>query len=338
MNIEQIRAICHSIPNFEELIETHISWLILSKDYVWKLKKPMKYSFLDFSELEQRSFFCEKEVQLNQRLSPEMYLSVEKVCDFEGKIQFSGTDHCGNVIDFAVKMRRMDRSLEMDSQLVQGKIELPYIELLARKIAHFHLQAEKVYAQSQGNAASYQSDFNDIWNQKAVFEGISENSGQMLEKIIACSNSFLAAHQTIIKKRLDLGYVRDVHGDLHARNIFAYPSSPVIFDCIEFNDHFRQIDVLNEIAFFCMDLEAENFESHSKAFLNAYLEVFPAMPTKEAELLFIWFKCYRANVRAKVNALRYAQTNEKEKPKIARMMIHYLDLMQSYAKEMCGTI
>jgi aminoglycoside phosphotransferase family enzyme len=138
----------------------------------------------------------------------------------------------------------------------------------------------------------------------------------------------LETHSALIHQRLTDGFIRDVHGDLHTRNIFAYPD-PVVFDCIEFNDHFRQIDVLNEVAFLCMDLEANGFSGLSAAFLETYASETSAMQGRGERLLFVWFKCYRANIRAKVTALGAAQAGDH--PAAKQEMERYLRLMEQYA-------
>jgi aminoglycoside phosphotransferase family enzyme len=233
------------------------------------------------------------------------------------------------IVDYALKMRRMDTDLEMDRMLARGQIDAAYLRVLAQKIANFHRTATVVDNPSQSNPASYAADFNDVLQHAATFEAqLGKEAVQRLQAVVAASDFYLETHAAVIRKRLEDGFVRDVHGDLHTRNIFAYPD-PVIFDCIEFNDHFRQIDVLNEVAFFCMDLEANGFDELANIFLAAYTTLFPAMRDKGEELLFTWFKCYRANVRAKVNALHAAQHPSDAAAR--QEMARYLTLMDRYA-------
>ncbi len=337
MTDKEIQQLARQLDGFEALIETHISWVILGQKYAWKIKKPMKYTFLDFSEVEKREEICWKEVQLNRRLAPDVYLDVAKVCQLDNELVLLDSNcSCQNILDYAVKMRRLDASLEMDKQLAAGNIKTSDIEVLANIVAKFHQKAKVISTAKQGDAKIYKNDFNDILGQTEVFNAVSPDAIQDLETTVAISDAFLASHSKLIQTRLAAGFVRDVHGDLHARNVFAYPT-PIIFDCIEFNDHFRQIDVLNEIAFFCMDLEANGFDALSESFLSTYLQAFPAMQEKGSADLFIWFKCYRANIRAKVNALRSAQAKGQQKAKANQQMLHYLKLMLRYAKSLPST-
>jgi aminoglycoside phosphotransferase family enzyme len=147
------------------------------------------------------------------------------------------------------------------------------------------------------------------------------------------SNSYLDLNEQFIANRVEEGFCRDCHGDLHSKNIFLY-KDPIIFDCIEFNDDFRQIDVLNELAFFCMDLEAYERWDLSKQFMESYLELFPCMMGMKGEQLFKYFKCYRASVRAKVNTLRAMQAdNEYDENKYNIEVKKYLKLMANYMDE-----
>jgi uncharacterized protein len=311
-----------------QLIETHISWVILTGAYAYKLKKPVQFSFLDFSTIAQRQLYCAQELALNRRLSPTVYLSVLPICQAEGRI---GWDVAGEVIDYAVQMRRLDAALEMDRMLAAGRIDAAYMELLARKIADFHLLADVITTPKAASVEAYRADFNDILGQSATIgRALGAEAVRVLEMIVAQSDDFLLRHAAHIAARTEAAWVRDVHGDLHARNIFAYPD-PVIFDCIEFNAHLRQIDLLNEVAFFCMELEATGFGELAEVFLAAYLAACPAMPDPRDRALFGWFKAYRANVRAKVAALRAAQAPDDKA--LAAEMACYLGMIQRYLPE-----
>ncbi|MBP6680728.1 MAG: hypothetical protein KA166_06020, partial [Saprospiraceae bacterium] len=143
---------------------------------------------------------------------------------------------------------------------------------------------------------------------------------------------FLNEHQGLFSRRVDDGWVRDCHGDLHSRNIFLY-ARPILFDCIEFNDEFRQIDILDELAFFCMDLEAAGFDELSKSFMTFYFAKDQAGFGKEEQMLFTYYKGYRANVRAKVNALRAMQAEGPVRQQNLADVKKYLDLLDQYMSE-----
>jgi aminoglycoside phosphotransferase family enzyme len=332
MNDRQIRQWMQSLPGTPRLIETHISYVVLTDEFAYKVKKPRKYSFLDFSSVAKRKHYCICELELNSRLAPVVYLAVVPLCMSGHDIVLRIDKRCPRPIDHALKMKRLDASLEMDRMLDKGQIAVEYMTVLATKIAAFHSSATIISNPQQGAAASYRADFNDILGQAHAFAKLEgEHAIVRLKAIVATSDHYLETHDKLITTRLKEGFVRDVHGDLHSRNIFAYPD-PVIFDCIEFNDHFRQIDVLNEVAFLCMDLEAMGFDGHAAAFLKAYLALMPVMRDRSERMLFTWFKLYRANVRAKVNALRARQSTSPEEPQA--QMLRYLRLMERYAEEL----
>lgn len=332
MTADEVQTLVASLDGIPSLVETHISWVILTDAFAYKLKKPVQYSFLDFTTLERRRHYCHRELELNRRLAPHVYLDVLGIYRQGERLSLAPEGRQGELMDHALKMQRLDMEMEMDKRLARGEIDFAYLKVLAQKIATFHRGATIVHAPSQSDPDSYQADFNDILNHAATFARLlGKNAKDRLQGVVATSDHYLATHAHLIRQRLQQGYVRDVHGDLHTRNIFAYPD-PVIFDCIEFNDHFRQIDVLNEIAFLCMDLRAMGFGGHAQRFQEVYFEAFPAMPDPGSKGLFIWFKCYRANVRAKVNALRAAQ--DAQAPEIANEMKRYLGLMEEYAQRL----
>ncbi|MEZ4848718.1 MAG: hypothetical protein R3B93_08890 [Bacteroidia bacterium] len=283
-------------PLSGQLIETHISWVILSEEYAIKIKKPMKYSFLDFSTLEKRRQICEKELMLNRRLT-DIYLNVLAITEKDG-CYFLGEE--GQVLDYALQMKKLEASRKMDELIRGNHIRSEDISMLAEEIARFHQNATVI--KTPFDKADFQTAFNDLQTiSDWVLKRLGEKYAQLIERAIHYSDKFIKKHEQLFSERITQGYIRDVHGDLHAKNIFIY-QKPIIFDCIEFNDKFRQIDVINEVAFFCMDLESFGKWEMSEAFMKQYLDLFPCIGKKEEEQLFIYYKSYRANVRAKVNA------------------------------------
>lgn len=313
-----------------ELIETHISWVILCDYFVYKIKKPVQYSFLDFSTLALRLHYCNREIELNKRLTHNVYLEVAPVHEWQGNIIIGGNK--GTLIDYAVKMHKLDTEKRMDKLLTQHVVTEVDIKKLARKIASFHKNTTIIY---QKDLLDIREKFNDLAGEK---EYLSKQLGGTFSLIISgaiqFSNEFLDKNKGLISFRLRDGFYRDGHGDLHSRNIFLLPD-PVPFDCIEFNDDFRQIDVLNEVAFLCMDLDAFGQKDLSALFLTCYNEYFPTMKTEKERNLFIYYKSYRANIRAKVNSLRAkSATTDEEKTKSLAASEKYLYLMEGYLKEL----
>lgn len=323
-------------PEEAELVETHISYLILGQNKVYKFKKPYKYSFLDFSTLAQRKFYCEEELRLNRRLAAAMYHQVLPVYqDQTGKpfIPSSADAFPQNaIIDYTLQMARMDSALEMDKLLEQNAVTEADIDRIARKVAAFHQQAPVCY---EGNKPEVlKKKFRDIESVQDFLTTHLPEYAQALPGQLATADQFVDALGPYLQERHDAGMIRDCHGDLHSKNIFLY-NDPVIFDCIEFNEQFRHIDILNEMAFFCMDLEvngAWQLSRHAYQCYQAHLR--EGMPQdSRSEGLFRFFKAYRANVRGKVIALKLIDkqaVNQAAFDQSLNQVQAYLDLMNDY--------
>lgn len=312
------------------LKETHISWIILTSKYAYKIKKPVCYSFLDFSTLAKRKYYCYREVNLNKRLAEKMYLKVIPI--FKNKDDFSLNNNNGKLIDYAVLMKRMASAKEMDKLLERNSVSNIDIEKLAKKIARFHKSA--VVVKNKINVSDLQQKYNDILT---VNEFVSLNLGNKFSTIIneavKKSDRFVIKHLNYFKQRSLAGFTRDIHGDLHSRNIFLY-KDPIIFDCLEFNDSLRQIDILDEIAFLCIDLEAFNRYDLGKSFYEYYMHYSGIKETKESRQLFNYYKSYRANVRAKINALNAMKSADEELNLDNNENTgKYLKLLKSYLQE-----
>jgi len=313
-----------------ELMETHISWVILCGRFVYKIKKTVQYSFLDFSTLALRLHYCNREIELNERLTQNLYIEVLPINEWQDKIIIGGKE--GAIIDYAVKMHRLNTEKRMDKLLIQHIVTKPDIKKLAEKIAFFHKSTTIIY---QKDLLDIQEKFNDLEDEKEYLsQQLDSSFSDIIDRVIEFSNNFLDKNKELIAKRLRDGFYRDCHGDLHSRNIFLLPD-PVPFDCIEFNDDFRQIDVLNEVAFLCMDLDAFDRKNLSALLLEYYNEYFPTMKAENERNLFIYYKSYRANIRAKVSALRAkSATTDEERTKSLTTVKKYLYLMESYMKEL----
>src|SRR6185312_1633018 len=226
-----------------ELIETHISWVVLCDNYAYKIKKPLHYSFLDFSTLDKRKYYCEREIDLNKRLTEDIYLDVAPVQEKEGlySVILSGDSAQGTTIEFAVRMKKLDRNRQMDVLLLHNKVTGTHITSLAEKIAAFHKRTDIIYKK---DCWDLHVKYNDLAAEIPYLQQYSGEAGEdgagIINRAIDCSNTFMERHHHLLVGRLEAGYFRDCHGDLHSRNIFLLPS-PEPFDCIEFNDEYRQI-------------------------------------------------------------------------------------------------
>jgi uncharacterized protein len=309
-----------------DLVETHISWVFLCDRFVYKIKKPIHYSFLDFSTLEKRRFFCEREIELNRRLTDDMYLDVQPISKISGRFYIGNKS--GEIIDYAVRMRRLDRNKQMDVLLQNNKVTHSDMRNLAEKIAGFHKKTVIIYKK---DVLQIRDEFDDLKNERTYLRKyLGADSVAVIDQAIASSYAFVERHNGLFVDRLNEGFYRDCHGDLHSRNIFLLPD-PQPYDCIEFNDEFRQIDVLNEVAFLCMDLDAMDKRELGDQFLNGYNFLFPAIRHKGDQRLFLYYKSYRANVRAKVNSLRARSADNATARKIALAETDkYLRLMSTY--------
>lgn len=312
------------------VVETHISWVILTRKFAFKIKKPVKHSFLDFSTLPLRKKYCEKELQLNSRFSG-IYLAVLPVRKHGERWYLGGS--AGEVADYAVQMKRMARTKEMDTLLRRGKVSSEQVRELAKTVASFHKKAEVITRPFDPEQA--RRLFNDIQNIQAfVVKKLGAEHAKRISVSITWSDAFLQAHSPHIQARIMQGFQRDLHGDLHSGNIFLY-KRPVLFDCIEFNDSYRQMDVLSEVAFLCMDLESFGQQPLAETFLSAYTRDFPCMQTAADERLFLYYKCYRANIRAKIYALRAREAHKGEgrHHQYLEALKNYLSLMKIYMSQ-----
>lgn len=307
------------------LTETHISWVLLTDNYAFKIKRPVKFSFLDFSTLEKRKFFCNKELELNSRLAPEMYIRVIPIKN--DVLQTKENNKDDDIIDYAVQMKRMDNAREMDKLLKKNKVKESQLEKLAKKIASFHKNTDIIKGAFDTNG--FQEEYSDILS---VLDNINIKIEKSLkDKVNHCiekSNKYLNKIRSYNNERIINGFLRDCHGDLNASNIFLY-SDPVIFDCIEFNEAFRHIDILNEIAFLCVDIDFYAGKNLSDAFYKSYLQAFGMEEDEISKGLFYFYKSYRANIRAKVTLISMNEhPDDKEKLKHAKK---YIELMNKYA-------
>ncbi len=280
-----------------EVIETHISIILLTAEFAYKLKKPVYYGFVDFRTLAQRKYYCEEEVRLNQRLAKDLYIGV---CAVTGSLAKPDLDGNGPVIDYLVKMHRFPAGSELNKVIhsevpVEDKFDAFTIEL-----ADFHRAAPRVENSNQfGSYEHIESDIRDNFRTLTEFK-LSEKLSKTIRNISSWSNLELARRQQILIERRQNGFVRDCHGDLHLRNLAMFNGKILAFDCLEFNPEFRWIDVASELAFLLMDLARVGRIPVASMVLNRYLEC-----TADYGLLQVlrFYLVYRAMVRAKVSAL-----------------------------------
>ena len=323
----------HAVEEFS-VIETHISWVILTGQYAYKIKKPVDFGFLDFSTLEKRKHYCEEEVRLNRELAPHIYMGV---IDIHGTPEKPVLSSDGPVIEYAVQMRQFDQAAQMDRMLANDRLDSTHIDKIANTVATFHTSITPV---------SPDSPFGDY---EHVSEPVMENFSQIrahlndstalgyVDSLQQWSENRLKALKPVISSRKQQGYIRPCHGDMHLRNMALVDDEIVIFDRIEFNTNFYLIDVMSEIAFLMMDLEYRQQHQFSNRFLNLYLE-----HTGDYQGLQVldFYKVYRAMVRSKVDALRLSQEQpgSSDYQHTWHSLTNHLQLAQSYTHEVTPVI
>ncbi|MFN3397284.1 MAG: AAA family ATPase [Sulfurimicrobium sp.] len=298
-----------------ELIETHISWVLLSGAYAYKIKKAVDLGFLDFSTLEKRRFFCDEELRLNRRLAPQLYLDVVPISGTPSEPKLNGA---GPVIEYAVKMLRFPQDALLDRMLAEGKLMPAQVDALAREVARFHALISAVPPPGLGTPDAVQQPVRENFAQ--LTERMSElPQDASLLALRQWSEEEFARRRAAFAARREHGFVRECHGDLHLGNMAWIDDRPTLFDCIEFNPALRWIDVINDMAFAVMDLHDRGRPDLAQRFLNTYLEQTGDFGGLR---LLPYYQCYRAMVRAKVNSIRAGQTGlTAEQQRAAREQI-----------------
>lgn len=295
-----------------QVIETHISWLLLAGDYAYKIKKALDLGFLDYSTLDARRFCCDEEIRLNWRTAPDIYLDTVSIGGSPDDPAFAAQP----AIEYAVRMRRFASARLMDSLLMRGKLTVRHIDHLAATMIRFHAGLPAAGAGSAfGTAASVRAAALQNFEQLRLqlTDAADQASVAALE---TATEAGYAACATIFGARLAHGYVRECHGDLHLGNIVLDGDEPVPFDCIEFNPALRWIDVMSEIAFTVMDLLHRGHPEYAWRLLNACLE---ASGDYAGVSVLRFYLAYRAAVRAKVCAIRARQAHASKRARLAEL-------------------
>lgn len=289
----------------EEILhkETHISHVFLAGDLVYKIKKPVRFSFLDFSTAAKRRHFLEAELKLNRRLAPAVYLGVVPIFRDHGTWTLQGV---AKPAEHALLMRRLPEKRMLVYLLETAQADAGMMEQLAGHVAAFHAASNRVAIASKEHHETTRSDWKQNIAELQTLIGSARDRAE-LDAIALEGSRFLEKNADLIARRAREGWVRDVHGDLHAEHICFAPEGMQIFDCIEFSDELRCCDLASEIAFLLMDLAVRGGEALEQPFLQRYLEMVhdPDMPG-----LLPFYKCHRALVRAKVHALRAGRWNQ----------------------------
>jgi hypothetical protein len=294
-----------------ELRQTHISFLLFAGDFVYKIKKPLNLGFLDFSTLELRNHFCEEEVRLNQRLCADTYLGVVAISDEGGVIRIEDD---ANVVEYAVKMRRLPDEGMMTPLLERNAVTPEMIERIGRRMAEFHLSSERNDEIDRfGGLETVLLNWRENFEQTEPFAGRTIHQAQF-DDIRAYIEEVAGDDAELFALRVREGRARDCHGDLRADAVCFVGDGVCIFDCIEFNERFRYSDVAADIAFLAMDLEDRGRQDLSDVLMGRYLG---ATLDSTLPLVLPFYKCYRAYVRGKVEGFQLDQPEVSAEQKAA---------------------
>ena len=291
----------HPVDGFS-VIETHISWVILTGRFAYKMKKPVNFGFLDFSSLEKRQYYCHEELRLNRRFAPELYLAVVTV---SGRPDQPRLDDEGEAIEYLVN----PQSELLDKLAASGRLSTEHVDAIASLVAAIHARADPADPGTRYGSA------------KIIHHWMEENFAQIFPLLhdrdrAACIDALQDwSHlehdhcRPLMEKRKKDGFIRECHGDLHLGNMAIIDEQVTAFDCIEFNPALRYIDVISEAAFVMMDLLDRGLPDYAWQFINHYLQQTGDYPGVG---LLRYYLVYRALVRAKVAALQLQQKQAPE--------------------------
>jgi len=309
------------------LEQTQMSFVFLTDDFAYKVKKPVNLGYLDYSTIEKRLFFCNRELELNRRLCENPYLEVVNITQQQKAFSINGD---GETVDYAVKMRRLPTNLFMDNLLEDEGVSEEMIIRLAQKIAAFHGQAAtSSEINAFGSIENINRNNDENFSQTEDYIGRTISSRQY-RQIMDYNRSFIRENSSLFEKRIQGGKIRDCHGDLHTAHI-CFENGICIYDCIEFNDRFRYGDTASEVAFLAMDLDHHGRADLSHSFIEKYID---SSGDKELKKLLTFYKCYRAYVRGKVACFKLDDPyiTAEERDKTLQDAIDYFNLAYAYVK------
>ena len=309
-----------------QLLQTHISFVVLAGDLAYKIKKPVKFDFLDYSTPERRKAFCQTELELNRRFSPELYLFTKSIVLRNGRYGLSDFD-AADAVDYCVVMRRFSQDALLGNHKTLP-VELGAVERFGEHLAAVHFTAP-IHRQ-QGDPAHILKVIDDNFFEMGPFTD-SLFAAKDLAELRSFFQAWCADKSAAMLTRMEKGRIRECHGDLHLGNLVALGGEIHAFDGIEFNDSFRIIDVLSDVAFLAMDFDAQGFSEAANRFANAYLE---RAGDWEGIDVFPLYLAYRAFVRAKIAALTSitADLDEGKKREWSARARHYFSVALRYAR------
>jgi len=324
----------HPVTEPIELVQTHVSYVLLTGDYAYKLKKAVNFGFLDFSSLAKRQHFLQEEIRMNGAIAPEIYLEVLPITQAGDKFVLAGE---GEAVEYVLKMRQFPQENLFINLFEQGKLTGEDMEELGKIVADFHAGAvTNDYIRSFGTVAKIREAFDENYQQTEKYIGIAQTQ-QQFDETKAYSDRFFTERENLFQARRDGDKIKECHGDLHLKNICLWQDKIQLFDRIEFNEPFRFVDVMYDVAFTVMDLEARGKKDFGNAFLNTYLEQTGDWEGLQVLPLYLSRQAY---VRAKVTSflLDDPAVPEKAKQEARQTAADYYRLAWSYTQKNQGKI
>jgi len=324
-------------PEQVDLIQTHISYVFIAGDYVYKVKKAIEFDFLNFTTLEKRRHFCEEELRLNRRLAPDTYLDVVEITEDDrghlrlggGKRQEALSGRGERVIDYAVHMRKLPQECMLEKIIVRADFDPHILDAIADKLAAFHRSAETGgLIDKIGGPATIRRNHDENFAETEQYVGVTipEWQFKLVKKYVY---KFFEDNKELLDRRVKEHRIRDCHGDLHLEHIVV-ADKIIIFDCIEFNERFRYEDVAAEVAFLAMDLDYNGYAAHGERFVRSYMRF-----SKDKDLIKLlnFYKCYYAFVRGKVDSFQNdePEVDPRHREEAVNFAKHYFDLAYAYA-------
>ena len=313
-SLQRADAYPHPVTDVR-VLQTHISWVVLTGRFAYKIKKALKLDFLDFSTLELRRRFCHQELELNRRWAPELYLGVVPI---GGSHDAPMIDGDGEPIEYAVKMLQFDQRQQLDKQLKQGLLSRDDVRAMAAAIAGYHERAEAIPHESDD--ATLSDVANPMRDNFPPLEGAVESA--FLERVRDWTETELQRLTPTLLKRRTHGFVRECHGDLHLTNLVRLPSGIVAYDCVEFAPELRIMDVISDLSFLVMDLASRGRRDLAYVLLNRYLEI---RGDYEGMRLLRLYVVYHCMIRAKVAAIRNTDRSLRELQHRVRATAGWID-------------
>jgi len=316
-------------PYSVDHVQTHISHVFIASPFVYKIKKPVDFGFLDFSSLEKRKHFCQQEIELNRRLCSDIYLGVVPISS-DGINYFLESEERGSVIEYAVKMRKLEDKFFLHTIVDEGELQNDHLDRVANKLSDFYQQqnpSEKVSKYGQIDHIRFNTDENFEQTREFIGDTIDEKS---FDAIKYFTNTCLKRRKTIFEHRIEDEQIVDGHGDLHLEHIHITPHKICIYDCIEFNKRFRYGDVAADLAYLAMELDLNDCEKQGEYFIDRMAEKMNDHGLLE---LINFYKCYRAYVKGKVKSLqsREKEVEKKDRELAQHMAQQYFRLSLRYA-------